>query len=452
MRRSRNGFTLIEMLTAIAIASVLMTVGVGVFLQMNRSTQIRGEAARVAAVISSTRNSAVISRAPAVVNFTVDETTTGEDYVDWADHIDGVPIHYGTVFYGIVREPVAMWHFEQLRTTSADGEPLPLPHFAGSRGYQAIVKPDGLEGVDLGLGDLISTEGRVGKGLYLPEPFDGQSFYLEIGQAPSYVPVLNLRDGIAISAWVNPSTEFLPPDDKMPIVTKWDAGANLSAYALSLVYSLDDQAYRVVGEVRTASGAALGAASYARVRPGEWTHVSMMFRFDPVEGKPRLTTFVNGQEDVDDFVSGDRVDIAGGPIVLSRGPVRIGGYGPDAPLHAGSYYVGRIDELEIAAFTRGERQKMSGRVGFVARNLQSPEPTEPGALRTYSITFDRSGRLATVSGGMPEVLLYSALTDSTRRVCRIRPSLLGTVEFAQWEEGFDPTTRTWKITQGIEVE
>ena len=437
MNRIRSGFTIIELLVTMAVASIVMGIGLGVFITFTRSSRIYGETTKVTAIINGARNAAVAQRSPALVNFTAATPAAGTD--DFEKTADGLDLSYEVVFSALVREPVALWHFEEIQT-DAEGT-----WTEGSRGYRAYaVNPAGLPP------EFLSAQGRVGEGLYFPlsDPVP----YWEAGREPNYIPVLNLREGLYISAWINPEASHLTEGDAMPVVSKTiDAGGSVVAFAMHLEYAADTGAFALVGTVNTEStksgDSPLIAASRFRIRPGQWTHVAMSYRLAPgpadADLERVLTTFIDGQEALEPELSGLRRQEE--PIAASSGPLRIGSFGPADP----AAYVGVIDELNIAAYINSERQRLSGAIGFAAPASMIaglPVTRNGKQYTTYSIAFDQGGKLDTST--QPSITLYSPSSGIERKVHQLNVSQMGSVEQKEWRERYNNGTRRWEQLPG----
>ena len=427
-----------ELLLVLGISFSMLGIGVGVYLSVRRSVVIRGEAAKVAALISNARNSAVMNRSPAVVVFSAKPDGT-------ASAATGEPISHDVRLHASVRETVAAWHFERVLSDGGDS------YFQGSRDYHGRLLNNA----------TAVPDGRVGGALYLPpSTATDPAPHVEIGDEPHYVPALDLRDGVYIEAWVKPHRDAaLSLNDgnagliRMPIVGKWDPDGQFSSYTLYLEYSWDQdenpqKCFAVGASVHT--NATLGndprrARSRYRIRPGEWTHVAMEFRYVlALNTNTRLlTTYINGRQALDPAIADERSDSE--PIAKSSGPVRIGALDSSLP---DARFIGHIDEVRICTYAGTERMNISGRVGLALSGFHQ-EPGNVNGRQMYRIEFGPSGRLVDTDVP-PRVLLFSDDGGVKRKVHALEISLLGGVQPREWEERFFSQGGGWRPWPPVE--
>lgn len=174
----RAGFTILELLTVIAIVAILLGIGVGVFRKIGKRNELEAKTNAVRALIRHTRNVARDERAPAVVEL---DAQGGE-------------------VRALTRETLTLFRFEadQLSgdvTYSQTGDddaakaamkgPPPEYDVTGSFGIQGHVV-----GADV-------TDGKLGQGLELRRP----GAFVTIPDRPSLSPL----EGVAVEAWILPA-------------------------------------------------------------------------------------------------------------------------------------------------------------------------------------------------------------------------------------------------------
>jgi len=152
-RAKADGYTLIEMLVVISVISILMGIGVGVYLKLQSAYHFRAVYNQTQNVVRAVQNASRIHRTEGVVHW---------------DKEDGV-------VWGSVDEIVAYWPFEVIDDNSTT---------PGARDIYGRVY--GGE----------STVGRVGQAVY----FGLSGGYVDCGNPPQ----LNPPEGVRIEAWIYP--------------------------------------------------------------------------------------------------------------------------------------------------------------------------------------------------------------------------------------------------------
>jgi len=152
---ARRGFTLLELLTVLAILSILMGMGIGVLSRVNFAKY--GAASMVARVLRSARESAIASGLPVAV---VCDPETNR-------------------IFDLSVRPLGFWHFEDADTTATKG----------AYGLDARL-----------VGARLDLEGRFGSALSCSAP--GEYAEVSIGERSGW----ELATGLAVEADVFPRT------------------------------------------------------------------------------------------------------------------------------------------------------------------------------------------------------------------------------------------------------
>src|SRR5580693_4240129 len=176
--RRRTGYTIVELLTVIAIVSILMSMGVGVFMKMGKRNELEATTNMVRALVRRARNAAREERAPALVELDAQE---GEVRAQ-------------------TREALALFRFEtdQLSGDVSVAQPEDDNAPKASRNTPPpsydVTGSFGIRGTVVGAD---STEGKLGMGLL----FKREGAYVTIPDRPSLSPI----EGVAVEAWILPA-------------------------------------------------------------------------------------------------------------------------------------------------------------------------------------------------------------------------------------------------------
>ena len=159
--KSSRGLTLLELLTVLAIVSMMMALSIGAYLYMSRSFKEQAAASELDLALRQARNSAIGANAPAFVEIDVEKRRI----VPWVYHT------------------VGFWHFEDRsdfgRTTGA---------------YRNAI----MRGAEL------FPEGKVGKCARLRE-----NCFVDLGADPDY----DCEDGGYLEAYVRPASYTFAGDN-----------------------------------------------------------------------------------------------------------------------------------------------------------------------------------------------------------------------------------------------
>ena len=306
--RPRASFTLIELLVVLGVISIILSIGVGAYVGLIRTTALRGEIEAVIALIRSARAAAIAEGGETFIRL---DTETGR-------------------LYPFSRTKVGVWHFETLDGTKS----------LGAFGHAAVVTGDG----------ATLTDGKVGKALH----FDG-TYYLKckMTRASEWIeiPTYDARDGVAIEAWL------------MPVEAEADRRAVLSRdgwFEMALDYDDTNKRLALAAAATTldrdASAYLRHTASTAPViRPNEWTHVSMTcHRFSS-----GITLRINGvEQDLESSAS----EATAAPGSNAETAIGAAADGTD-PFH------GRIDELIFSAYAADTVHKITSKLTLEAEGL-----------------------------------------------------------------------------------
>ena len=390
MRHPRHicAFTLIELLVVIGIISIVISIGVGAYISMNKDLAWQAAVTTVSSLLTACRNAAMGDRAPAALVI-VTQPVPDER---------GMPAGMALCkeIYAVRLKRVGTWHFEhEFGSRSASGEQPPVSFLTGAFGQTADAT---------GLDDASLVEGKYGKALEFLRwtesagATDLHTAMLAVQKLPAY----DIREGIRISAWVRP--ELPPPSAAGPhiytVAAKPAAGStDTSVYSLKLALAGDERLFQLVGGV-VPDGATLPheTCSQPMIRPGEWTHVSMLYAPGGyvelfVDDEP-LTREHHGIE-----YYPEETAVPDGPIRRSTESLLIGSDGANG-------FHGAIDELTIDAITKSDRQTLPGNVLV---KVDNPTRTEAGSRteNRHIFYFDRSGRPTLDEDSLPLITICS---------------------------------------------
>ena len=393
-----RAFTVVELITVVAVASIIMSIGVAAYISMNKDLAWQSSVSSISSLLHACRNSATTSRTP--VSFTIRLEPAPEQ----------PEMAICTEAYATLLNRVGTWHFEEVKPTDA--------LTAGS----VIEGAFGQKAAPLGMvneANLVRVDGKCGKAIQFLKWIDGvavgEQQAIQCDKSPAY----DVREGIRLSAWIKPE---LPPDGLAPqppeifypIVAKpfkqdSDPAApdQQPVYFLMLHRTQLDTQFRLLGGVRAGKPGEASllfiSATEPMIRPGAWTHVSMIFC--SAQGS-QVRLFINDDEVLPEHglwrtinnVNQPEDNATGRLIAVSDQPLMIGCDGID-------YFNGTIDEVMIDAFVASDRRTLPANVLVSLRNcLGGP---------TYRIDFDRSGRLATTqAGNLPLIALCSSGTPT----------------------------------------
>jgi len=409
--RKARAFTLIELLVTAAICSIIMGIGVGAYIGINRDLAWHSAVSSVTSLLHAARNAATETRTPVSVIFKT-ETDPVPEYSE-PDH----ERYICTQAYATLLKRAGVWHFEETGTAFDPDAPIVSGAF-----HQEASRPDD-ETPEL-------VPGKYGKGLKflrwdeegteIPEPqalIIGKK--LEDG-AYRKLSTYDLREGLHISAWVRPELPPEPEDDSYyyyPVIAKplqEDAQrANVDeqpVYSMSLLLdtAADPRVFKLWAAVRIDDGPLIVVETHPIVRPDTWTQLAMIYSgADTAAASNFVRVFINGEEltgdhgikrfweDGTEIFPPDEPSSVTGKIETSDHNAIVGGDGID-------YFHGVIDEVLIDGVTTSERSAPPATVLFRFWNCGTDQP------ETHRIDFDRAGRLIVGPDGLPVVALYSA--------------------------------------------
>jgi prepilin-type N-terminal cleavage/methylation domain-containing protein len=174
--RRPGGYTLIEMLVVIAIASTLMSIGVGVFLSLRGRNELEATTNAARALVRRARNAAREERAPALVEL---DSTLGE-------------------MRAATRETLTLFRFE---SDQCDGAPPPPsaddPPQVGKEPPPPEWEVKGSFSIQGHVFGADSVDGKLGQGL----EFKRKGSYVSIPDRPSLSPI----EGVALEMWIQPA-------------------------------------------------------------------------------------------------------------------------------------------------------------------------------------------------------------------------------------------------------
>lgn len=162
MRRSRTGYTLLELLVTVALAAALMGLGGGAYVSLGQKTAYNQALASIAGLVGKARNTS--SHMPATIRILPEEG----------------------IVYALTEQTLQELRFETVRTSPDDESPY---------------VPNGINNLecDWSGAEVQDGEGRVGGGLRL------QGHTINCGSYPNY----DVTDGLAAEIWfrIEPSTD-----------------------------------------------------------------------------------------------------------------------------------------------------------------------------------------------------------------------------------------------------
>lgn len=229
MRRSRSGYTLLELLVTIALAAVLMGLGGGAYISLGQKTAYNQALASVAGLVGKARNTS--SHMPATLRIVPDEG----------------------IVYALTEQTLQELHFESVRDGPEDTDPF---------------VPNGINNLDCSWSgaEVQENGGRVGGGLRV------QGHSINCGSYPNY----DVTDGLSVEVWF----KIQPPAEgrgstRVMLVRKGGAfSANFErntsgAAAVAIELGLRDETGGFESLRR--------AVTLPDVREGEWTGFRMVY-------------------------------------------------------------------------------------------------------------------------------------------------------------------------------
>jgi len=396
MRHPRHicAFTLIELLVVIGIISIVMSIGVGAYISMNKDLAWQAAVTTVSSLLTACRNAATGDRAPTSL------VIVTEPVPDERDMPSGMALC--KEIYAVRLTRVGTWHFEgEFGSSSSSGNQPAISFITGAFGQTADAT---------GIDEASMVDGKYGKALEFPrwieaaEAIESHTAMLTCQKLPAY----DIREGIRISAWIRPE---LPPQSAAgsglltytiaakPAVagqaSQPDVGGNEPVYSLKLALDGGAQLFRLVGSVRLDGGGTQVFETFTQpmIRPGEWTHVAMLYApGDYVKlfaNDEALTREQHGIEHLPDESA-----VPGGAMRPSGESLLIGSDGTNG-------FHGAIDELTIDAITKSDRSTLPGNVLVKVEYCLT-------SGNVHRVVFDRSGRLAAGSGdALPLITICS---------------------------------------------
>ena len=407
--RQHGAFTLIELLVVIGVASILMSIGVGAYINMNKDLAWHSAVTTVTSLLQACRNSATTDRTSTSLVFVTEPDSSG--------------MYVCKEAYALTMRRVGTWNFEEV---TKDGVTSTSAAIVGAAGQTA-------NGAELDESPVV--DGKYGHALQFTRWTIDETEAATVTEHKPAVTcqkpllVYDLREGMRISAWVRPE---MPPatvdrttEIIYPIVTKpFHAGAanpdpvaQDPVYALKLVLQSGEDLFRLVGSIRT-DGTGLQpyeTFSVPMIRPGAWVHVSMLY------------TSTDGSA-IQLFVNDEPLTEAGGVQILPAGQTPSSGLLPGErcvirrsaePLAIGfdgaQSFHGAIDEVTIDAITSSDRTSLPANVllafsgGWNVLSVTESTSSGPRITEEFRVGFDRSGRLVVGAGGkLPLVAVCSA--------------------------------------------
>ncbi|HUU69930.1 MAG TPA: prepilin-type N-terminal cleavage/methylation domain-containing protein [Planctomycetota bacterium] len=390
MRQPRHirAFTLVELLVVIGVISIIMSIGVGAYISMNKDLAWQAAVTTVSSLLTACRNDATADRAPTSL------VIVTEPVPDERDMPPGMALC--KEIYAVRLRRVGTWHFEPLEKS---GEADLATALTGAFGQTADAT---------GMDETSLVDGKYGKALDFLRWIEAAGAVDEALPAPQLtcakIPAYNIREGIRISAWVRP--ELAPQSISDPGLLTYVIAAKPAAagqagvgdgepvYSLKLALDSGAQLFRLVGGVRLDESRTFETCTPPMIRPSEWTHVAMLY----VPGD-YVKLFVNDepltpQHGIEHLPDESAKPPGDGLIRRSGESLLIGSDGTNG-------FHGTIDELTIDAITTSDRRTIPGNVLVKVENC----PTNGNVHR---IAFDRSGRLDAGPGGnLPLITICS---------------------------------------------
>jgi prepilin-type N-terminal cleavage/methylation domain-containing protein len=237
-RRSRDAFTLLEVLVVMAIMAAMAGITAASYVGVTRRASREGARGNIMDVLRQARVSAVDTGRGAVVRI---DPATGS-------------------IYGIATDVIGAWHFEEVNGTTTPG----------ARRYDGALKGT----IDAATHNLVA--GKLGIALH----FNGTDNYVDCGSAP----VWNQGTGVRLEAWVRPTQAA-----QMYIIAKTDGAGR--GYSLGTDPDAPNNVFFGGGVAfKDANGTVGGIyVKSAQSYPiGDWYNVA--FEFDGFEAR----LFVNG--------------------------------------------------------------------------------------------------------------------------------------------------------------
>lgn len=307
-RAAAHSFTLIELLVVLAVMTIMMSIGAGVYFALLGTTTVRGEMRAVMAILQSARNTA---RAKGC------ETSVCVDEL-------------GKQLYPFGRTKVGVWHFEELVSGPS--------RTYGAFGHAALATG----------GDAKRADGVAGNALN----FDG-TYYLRCqmlrGTEWVEIPGYDTHEGAALEAWVMPvqaettNRTIISRDGWFGMSLEYDGPTERFALAAFVVTLAPDG-----GQYLRYS-----ATSDPIIRPNEWTHVGVSCH----KRSSSITLEINGMKYVE-TPSGPAPDPSG------SAETTIG-----ATAAGADHFHGRIDQLIISAYAAEPAHHVAGRLFLRAEGL-----------------------------------------------------------------------------------
>ena len=377
--RKQSAFTLLELVISMAIAAVVMGLGIGSYMMMARSLSYNAASMAIHGQLMAARNTAIHEHAESFVLLDARENRIRS---------------FGRVSRGF-------WHFD-------DG-PVGTPFQETAGAFKQIGYMKNGTGVSK-TGTLV--EGRIGATFPFPGPnaADNDKLYIECGKSPAYVPVYNTAEGIALQAWVYAEEDSndspLPDQTVLPVIAKIGKPEDqLAPYGLFLKYDSDENKFTAIALVTLGTSDSSQVKEIepdtAVIRPRVWTHVSMTY----TNGGQGLRLSVNG-------ILRESATSSTGPLLLTDQPVHIG-HTSDTKRGSGTaiseaFFNGKIDEAIISVYQTSSSETIPEKVSIVVVN---PKETETDVnYGNYTIYFDAKGQLDRQQhSSLPELLVLSPI-------------------------------------------
>jgi len=353
--RHRSGATLVELFVVVGIVVILLGLGLGAYVGIREGSVLPATADKIASVLRSARNSALVHGDYASVEFSRPEKKKPFNLMN-----------------GYALRPVAVFHFDAEGAVDTSAQ-LTLTDI-NSSGFGHRFTHKGFSGSEP------VVAGKYGRALH----FDGQS-WLEANETALYM----LRDGVHISTWARPSAQKKDPgtgeykalanETRLPILAKFTTTDGI--YALYLIYSESDKSFSLAGSVLTGDDFGndlLTANSEPVIRPNVWSHVAMSYRPDNGE-ESEVMLYVDGMQ-----VKNSISTKGGKPVVQEPEPITVGSLTGENG--EGDFFVGDLDEVRLSGFIADEPYKITDTVEIELLN------TDDEVLEN-TVRFNSLGRL-----------------------------------------------------------